>query len=61
MVAAFGLLCVIWGTTWAVIQIGLQGIPPLTGVALRFAIAGVLLLLLSLVRGIRRHATSPRR
>ena len=47
MVAAFGLLCVIWGTTWAVIQVGLQGIPPLTGVALRFAIAGVLLLLLS--------------
>jgi len=42
--AALAMLCLIWGSTWAVIQIGLQGIPPLAGVALRFAIAGGLLL-----------------
>ncbi len=43
----------IWGTTWSVIQIGLQSIPPFTGVALRFAISGALLLGLARARGIR--------
>lgn len=33
----------IWGTTWAAIRIGLLGIPPITGVALRFAIAAAVL------------------
>jgi len=51
--AAIALLCLIWGTTWAVIQIGLQGIPPFTGVALRFAIAAVLLLTLARIMRIR--------
>ncbi len=40
------VLILIWGTTWSVIRIGLEGIPPLTGVALRFAIAGSVLLAL---------------
>ena len=38
------VLIVIWGTTWAAIRIGLEGIPPFTGVALRFAIASAVLL-----------------
>lgn len=42
--AALALLILIWGTTWAAIRLGLGGIPPLTGVALRFALAGALLL-----------------
>lgn len=42
--AAIGLLVVIWGTTWAAIRIGLQGIPPFTGAAIRF-LAGTALLL----------------
>ncbi|MEM7482061.1 MAG: EamA family transporter [Acidobacteriota bacterium] len=43
---AVTVLVLIWGTTWAAIRIGLEGIPPFTGVALRFAIAGALLLAL---------------
>jgi drug/metabolite transporter (DMT)-like permease len=39
-----------------VIQIGLEGIPPFTGVALRFAISGSLLLGIALARGIRLGA-----
>jgi len=46
-------LVLIWGTTWAAIRVGLQGIPPLTGVALRFTIAGTVLLALSPVFGAR--------
>ena len=47
------LLISIWGTTWSVIRIGLTGIPPLTGVALRFALAGLLLWGLALAMGLR--------
>jgi drug/metabolite transporter (DMT)-like permease len=47
------LLVTIWGTTWSVIRIGLGGIPPVTGVALRFALAGVLLWGLALAIGLR--------
>ena len=38
--AAFLLLTLIWGTTWAAIRIDLGGLPPFTGVAVRFAVAG---------------------
>jgi drug/metabolite transporter (DMT)-like permease len=38
------LLTCIWGTTWSAIRVQLRGIPPFTGVALRFALAGAVLL-----------------
>jgi drug/metabolite transporter (DMT)-like permease len=47
------LLTAIWGTTWAAIQIGLRGLPPFTGVSVRFALAGVMILLYAWARGIR--------
>jgi len=50
---AFVVLTLIWGSTWAVIRVGLEGIPPLTGVALRFAIAGAILLALARRLGVR--------
>jgi drug/metabolite transporter (DMT)-like permease len=49
----FALLILIWGTTWAAIRIGLQGMPPFTGVAVRFTIAGALLLALACAAGVR--------
>jgi len=55
-----GLLTLIWGTTWAAITISLRGIPPFTGVALRFAIAAVLLLAYCRLMGISLAATSNR-
>jgi len=50
MVVACSMCILIWGTTWAAIRVGLTGIPPFRGAAMRFAIAGVLLLILALVR-----------
>lgn len=50
--ATLALLILIWGTTWAAIRVGLEGIPPIAGVALRFGIAGVFLLGLAFVRGV---------
>ncbi|HEX2643746.1 MAG TPA: EamA family transporter [Thermoanaerobaculia bacterium] len=51
--AALAALILIWGTTWAAIRVGLQGIPPLTGIALRFAIAATVLLALTPFFGVR--------
>jgi len=53
IVGVFVLLCLIWGTTWAAIQIGLEGIPPFTGAAMRFGLASLLLLVLALSLGVR--------
>ncbi len=50
---AFLLLTLVWGTTWAAIRVGLQGIPPFTGVAVRFAMAGALLLGFARALGVR--------
>lgn len=41
------VLILVWGTTWAAIRVGLEGVPPFTGVAVRFALAGAVLLALS--------------
>jgi drug/metabolite transporter (DMT)-like permease len=51
--AAFAVLIGVWGTTWAVIRVGLRGIPPITGVALRFALASAVLLAFVPVFGVK--------
>lgn len=57
---AIALLTLIWGSTWSFVRISLEGFPPLLGVTVRFAIAGILLLLLMVwkktrVEGSRRN------
>lgn len=42
--AALAAVTLIWGSTWAAIRLGLEGIPPFLGVALRFAVAALVLL-----------------
>ncbi len=49
----FALLTLVWGTTWAAIRIGLTGMPPFTGVSLRFLVAASVLFLLSPAMGVR--------
>jgi drug/metabolite transporter (DMT)-like permease len=62
LATTFVALCLIWGTTWSVIQIGLQGVPPFAGVSLRFALAGGLLLGVALARGVKLgHSRRERR
>jgi drug/metabolite transporter (DMT)-like permease len=48
--AAYLVLCVIWSSTWLVIRVGLQDLPPISFVALRFVIAVAILLLISVGR-----------
>jgi drug/metabolite transporter (DMT)-like permease len=47
------LLCVIWGSTWAFIKLGLRDLPPLTFASLRFIIAIILLLFVAYLRRAR--------
>src|SRR6058998_801525 len=47
--AAFAMLCLIWGSTWLAIRIGLEGAPPFLSASLRFAVASIVLVLLTVV------------
>lgn len=40
--ALFALICVIWGSTWLAIKIGLGGVPPFLGAGIRFLVSAVL-------------------
>ena len=40
----YGVLVLVWSSTWVSIKIGLDDLPPLFGAGLRFALAGALLL-----------------
>jgi len=48
--AAFVALCVIWSSTWLAIKWGLEDLPPISFAALRFVIAIIALLAVSLGR-----------
>lgn len=46
----FILLCFIWGSTWAFIKLGLDDLPPITFVSIRFAVAVILLIIITRLR-----------
>jgi drug/metabolite transporter (DMT)-like permease len=49
--AAFALICLIWGSTWAAIRIGVQQLPPVRMAAIRYLSAGMLMLPFAFARG----------
>lgn len=53
------VICTIWGSTWLVIKIGLETIPPLFGAGLRFLIASTLLWILIKTRGVNIPWNTP--
>ncbi|MCX6829923.1 MAG: EamA family transporter [candidate division Zixibacteria bacterium] len=46
----YTLLCLIWGSTWMAIKVGLEDSPPLWSAGLRFVIAGLMVLVISRFR-----------
>jgi len=50
VILAWLSLCVIWGTTWLVIKLGLSDLPPLTYAGLRFLIASAILIAIIFIR-----------
>ena len=51
---AFAALCLIWGSTWLAIKVGLRDLPPISFAGIRFALAA--LILLAIVVGARAPA-----
>jgi drug/metabolite transporter (DMT)-like permease len=49
----YGLLVLIWSSTWVAIKIGLEDSPPLLGAGVRFALARLVLLAVAAVQGRR--------
>ena len=47
------VLCVIWGSTWLFIKLGLEALPPLTFAAIRFVISFAIIFLIIRLRGIQ--------
>ncbi|MBA3651895.1 MAG: EamA family transporter, partial [Chthoniobacterales bacterium] len=50
VISAFAALCVIWSSTWLAIKFGLRDLPPISFAAIRFVIAVVVLLAVSIGR-----------
>jgi drug/metabolite transporter (DMT)-like permease len=48
IVAAFVTLCVVWSSTWLAIKVGLRDLPPISYAGIRFVIAIVVLLVVSI-------------
>jgi drug/metabolite transporter (DMT)-like permease len=46
----YGLLVLIWSSTWVAIKIGLEDCPPLLGAGIRFSVAGLVLLAVTALR-----------
>ena len=42
IVAVYALLCLIWGSTWLAIKVGLVGVPPFLGAGLRFLLSATI-------------------
>ena len=40
------ILCLIWGSTWLFIKIGLADLPPITFAGIRFVLASLMLMLM---------------
>ena len=47
---AFTTLCVVWSSTWLAIKVGLSDLPPISFAAIRFVIAFVVLVAVSIGR-----------
>jgi drug/metabolite transporter (DMT)-like permease len=56
--AAYGLICLIWGSTWGAIRLLVRDVPPLRAAAVRFFLAAVLLVLIVFTRGHRLTLTA---
>jgi drug/metabolite transporter (DMT)-like permease len=50
--ALYALICLIWGSTWLAIKIGLVGVPPFLSAGFRFALAT---LIIGVMLALKRH------
>lgn len=55
------LLCLLWGSTWLVIKFGLRDLPPFTSAAVRFALAGAVMVAVTPFLRAREGGSAPPR
>ena len=55
MIGPFVFMSLIWGATWLAMKLGVATVPPIFFGGTRFLVAGLLLLLLAMVRGETRR------
>jgi len=55
--ALYALICLIWGSTWLAIKVGLVGVPPFLGAGLRFLLSTLLVGLVLAARRTRVQLT----
>ena len=55
--ALYALICLIWGSTWLAIKIGLVGVPPFLGAGLRFLVSTCIIGVVLAARRRRFHLT----
>jgi putative membrane protein PagO len=53
----YALICLIWGSTWLAIKVGLNGVPPFLGAGLRFLLSAAIVGAVLLVRRQRMSLT----
>ena len=46
----YGMICLIWGSTWGAIRLVVRDVPPLRAAAIRFFLAAIILLAIALTR-----------
>jgi len=46
----FIIICLIWGSSWAAVKIGIESIPPLLSLGIRFTLASIILGLIAFVK-----------
>ena len=51
------MLCIIWGSTWIMIKIGLEDSPPITSAAIRFILAVIIFLTITTIKRSRFPST----
>ena len=59
MIGTFAFMSLIWGVTWLAMKAGVATVPPIFFGGTRFLVAGLLLLVLALVRGETRRFSRP--
>lgn len=58
---AFGIACLVWGSTWLAIKIGLASMPPFLGAGIRFFIASLILFAIIKMKNIEIPVTADAR
>ena len=48
---AFAIVCIVWGTTYLAIRVAVETIPPLLLTAMRFVVAGLVMMAIARLRG----------